>query len=89
MIIVLNTFKFEAVAFLFGYQKQLSQSEGKDALSKIIDMIHDEFAFDGYLDDGVEDVNMGENCFSFLFQISHYLRLFQAWFPREMTPEER
>lgn len=22
-------------------------------------MIHDEFAFDGYLDDGVEDVNMG------------------------------
>lgn len=52
-------------------------------------MIHDEFAFDGYLDDGVEDVNMGENCFSFLSQIWHYLRLFQAWFPREMTPEER
>ena len=53
-------------------------------------MIHDEFAFDGYLDDGVEDVNMGENRFSFLFQISHYLRLFQASaFPREMTPEER
>lgn len=53
-------------------------------------MIHDEFAFDGYLDDGVEDVNMGENCLSFLFQISHYLRLFQASaFLREMTPEER
>lgn len=53
-------------------------------------MIHDEFAFDGYLDDGVEDVNMGENCLSFLFQISDYLRLFQASaFAREMTPEER
>jgi len=53
-------------------------------------MIHDEFAFDGYLDDGVEDVNMGENCFSFLFQISHYLSLFQAsGFPRETAPEER
>jgi len=32
----------------------------KDTLSKIIDLIHDEFAFDGYLDDGVEDINMAE-----------------------------
>lgn len=39
----------------------VSSSEEKGVLSKIIDMIHDEFAFDGYLDDGVEDVNMGKN----------------------------
>ena len=39
-----------------------SEPKEKDALSKIIDLIHDEFAFDGYLDDGVEDVNMGEKC---------------------------
>ena len=37
-----------------------SSLEGKGVLSKIIDMIHDEFAFDGYMDDGVEDVNMGK-----------------------------
>ena len=36
----------------------------EDMLSKIVDLIHDEFAFDGYLDDGVEDVNMGETCAS-------------------------
>ena len=50
----------------------------KDALSKIIEMIHDEFAFDGYLDDGVEDVNMGEKKSSFLcfsFVISQFLSL--------------
>lgn len=33
-------------------------------------MIHDEFAFDGYLDDGVEDVNMGELLSSYP-QVSH------------------
>jgi len=38
----------------------VSSSEEKGVLSKIIDMIHDEFAFDGYMDDGVEDVNMGK-----------------------------
>ncbi|XP_078358462.1 uncharacterized protein LOC144643172 isoform X1 [Oculina patagonica] len=38
----------------------LSSPEEKGVLSKIIDMIHDEFAFDGYMDDGVEDVNMAE-----------------------------
>ncbi|XP_048584976.1 uncharacterized protein LOC5521079 isoform X2 [Nematostella vectensis] len=32
----------------------------QDVLSKLVDMIHEEFAFDGYLDDGVEDVNMAE-----------------------------
>jgi len=37
-----------------------SSSEEKGVLSTIIDMIHDEFAFDGYMDDGVEDVNMGK-----------------------------
>ena len=41
-------------------QEHSSEPKEKDALSKIIDLIHDEFAFDGYLDDGVEDVNMGE-----------------------------
>ena len=44
----------------------VSSSEEKGVLSKIIDMIHDEFAFDGYLDDGVEDVNMGKNRVPFL-----------------------
>ena len=29
-------------------------------LSTLVEMIHEEFAFDGYLDDGVEDVNMGK-----------------------------
>ena len=38
----------------------VSSSEEKGVFSKIIDMIHDEFAFDGYMDDGVEDVNMGK-----------------------------
>lgn len=47
--------------------KVLSSPEEKSVLSKIIDMIHDEFAFDGYMDDGVEDVNMGEKYASFLF----------------------
>ena len=37
-----------------------SSSEEKGVLSTIINMIHDEFAFDGYMDDGVEDVNMGK-----------------------------
>lgn len=32
----------------------------KGVFFMIIDMIYDEFVFDGYLDDGVEDVNMGE-----------------------------
>lgn len=41
-------------------EEQLVEWKDKDALSKIIEMIHDEFAFDGYLDDGVEDVNMAE-----------------------------
>ena len=41
-------------------QEHSSEPKEKDSLSKIIDLIHDEFAFDGYLDDGVEDVNMGE-----------------------------
>lgn len=43
-------------------QEDASEPKEKDALSKIIDLIHDEFAFDGYLNDGVEDVNMGEKC---------------------------
>ncbi|XP_068746052.1 ras guanine nucleotide exchange factor Y-like isoform X2 [Montipora capricornis] len=41
-------------------EDQSCESKEKDALSRIIDLIHDEFAFDGYLDDGVEDVNMAE-----------------------------
>ena len=45
---------------LLCYQQVQSSPEIKGVLSTIIDMIHDEFAFDGYLDDGVEDVNMGE-----------------------------
>lgn len=40
--------------------EQLSEPTERNTLSKIIDLIHDEFAFDGYLDDGVEDFNMGE-----------------------------
>ncbi|KAK3750771.1 hypothetical protein QZH41_004499 [Actinostola sp. cb2023] len=36
----------------------LESSGEKHILAELIDMIHDEFAFDGYLDDGVEDVNM-------------------------------
>lgn len=46
----------------------------KDTLSKIIDLIHDEFAFDGYLDDGVEDINMGETC------ASTFLKIFWCFF---------
>ena len=46
----------------------VSSSEEKGVLSEIIDMIHDEFAFDGYLDDGVEDVNMGKNYASTIFK---------------------
>ena len=40
---------------------QVSGSDEASTLSKLIDLIHDEFAFDGYLDDGVEDVNMGKD----------------------------
>lgn len=29
-------------------------------LSTLIEMIREEFAFDGYLDDGIEDLNMGK-----------------------------
>ena len=45
----------------------VSSTEEKGVLSKIIDMIHDEFAFDGYMDDGVEDVNMGRKYESTVF----------------------
>lgn len=41
-------------------REEKSSPGAKGVLSTIIDMIHDEFAFDGYLDDGVEDVNMAE-----------------------------
>ena len=45
-------------------------------------MIHDEFAFDGYLDDGVEDLNMGKNCLrgSCSTCIGHYLTIIQRTF---------
>lgn len=48
------------VVFELCHQQEQSLPGAKGVLSTIIDMIHDEFAFDGYLDDGVEDVNMGE-----------------------------
>lgn len=51
----------------------VSSSEEKGVLSKIIDMIHDEFAFDGYMDDGVEDVNMGKKYACSLFIGARYV----------------
>ena len=57
-------------------EDQSCESKEKDALSRIIDLIHDEFAFDGYLDDGVEDVNMGEkSAFTVLFNFCFFFFL--------------
>jgi len=52
--------EYKIICLLCGQQEQSAEPKEKNALSKIIDLIHDEFAFDGYLDDGVEDVNMGK-----------------------------
>jgi len=68
---LLNAIQRIYCSLLFGQKvlsSSVSSSEEKGVLSKIIDMIHDEFAFDGYLDDGVEDVNMGKNHTSTIFK---------------------
>ena len=51
----------------------MPSSEEKGVLSQIIDMINDEFAFDGYMDDGVEDVNMGKKYAYFFFISARYV----------------
>nr|DBA15097.1 TPA: hypothetical protein GDO54_004354 [Pyxicephalus adspersus] len=41
-----------------------TRKETSTPLQKVIQLLHDEFAFDGYLENGVEDIAMGEYIFA-------------------------